>query len=187
MSNGEILTRFGISKNLAYGLLFQSILVIFSTIITLWGIFFNIQSTNLTLNYITNFISLFVCISLLVYSFYGFNAKNNQEAFFTASIILYIILIFFGLITSALNLKNPSVILTIIILISSIFFLHEHITNFKSANFAMLIIVISSVIVVILNILEGMPWFVSIKYIVIPVTIGLTYFERSKRGKYEFI
>ena len=95
MSNGEILTRFGISKNLAYGLLFQSILVIFSTIITLWGIFFNIQSTNLTLNYITNFISLFVCISLLVYSFYGFNAKNNQEAFFTASIILYIILICF--------------------------------------------------------------------------------------------
>lgn len=32
-----------------------------------------------------------------------------------------------------------------------------------------------------------MPWFAAVKYIIIPVTIGLTYFERVKRGKYELI
>ena len=88
MNNDEILAKYGISKKLAYGLMFQTILVIFATIISLWGVFSLLNQTGINSNYITNFISLLVCISLLVYSFYGFNAKRNQEAFFTSSIIL---------------------------------------------------------------------------------------------------
>lgn len=67
-------------------------------------------------------------------------------------------------------------------MISAIFFLHEYLKNFKSANYAMLIIVISSFIVVIFNIMGGMPWFAAVKYIIIPVTIGLTYFEELKEA-----
>ena len=182
MNNDEILAKFGISKKLAYGLMFQTILVIFATIISLWGVFSLLNQTGINLNYITNLISLLVCISLLVYSFYGFNAKRNQEAFFTSSIILFIILTIFGLITTTLNLKNPSNIFIMITLISTIFFLSEY----QSANYAMLIVIISSVISVILNIMAGMPWFVAVKYLIIPVSMGLTYFERTKRGKYDF-
>ena len=186
MNNDEILAKFGISKKLAYGLMFQTILVIFATIISLWGVFSLLNQTGINLNYITNLISLLVCISLLVYSFYGFNAKRNQEAFFTSSIILFIILNIFGLITTTLNLKNPSNIFIMITLISTIFFLSEYLKSYKSANYAMLIVIISSVISVILNIMSGMPWFVAVKYLIIPVSIGLTYFERTKRGKYDF-
>lgn len=186
MNNDEILAKFGISKKLAYGLMFQTILVIFATIISLWGVFSLLNQTGINLNYITNLISLLVCISLLVYSFYGFNAKRNQEAFFTSSIILFIILNIFGLITTTLNLKNPSNIVIMITLISTIFFLSEYLKSYKSANYAMLIVIISSVISVILNIMSGMPWFVAVKYLIIPVSIGLTYFERTKRGKYDF-
>ena len=184
--NDEILAKFGISKKLAYGLMFQTILVIFATIISLWGVFSLLNQTGINLNYITNLISLLVCISLLVYSFYGFNAKRNQEAFFTSSIILFIILNIFGLITTTLNLKNPSNIFIMITLISTIFFLSEYLKSYKSANYAMLIVIISSVISVILNIMAGMPWFVAVKYLIIPVSMGLTYFERTKRGKYDF-
>lgn len=186
MNNDEILAKFGISKKLAYGLMFQTILVIFATIISLWGVFSLLNQTGINLNYITNLISLLVCISLLVYSFYGFNAKRNQEAFFTSSIILFIILTIFGLITTTLNLKNPSNIVIMITLISTIFFLSEYLKSYKSANYAMLIVIISSVISVILNIMAGMPWFVAVKYLIIPVSMGLTYFERTKRGKYDF-
>lgn len=186
MNNDEILAKFGISKKLAYGLMFQTILVIFATIISLWGVFSLLNQTGINLNYITNLISLLVCISLLVYSFYGFNAKRNQEAFFTSSIILFIILNIFGLITTTLNLKNPSNIVIMITLISTIFFLSEYLKSYKSANYAMLIVIISSVISVILNIMAGMPWFVAVKYLIIPVSMGLTYFERTKRGKYDF-
>lgn len=186
MNNDEILAKFGISKKLAYGLMFQTILVIFATIISLWGVFSLLNQTGINLNYITNLISLLVCISLLVYSFYGFNAKRNQEAFFTSSIILFIILTIFGLITTTLNLKNPSNIFIMITLISTIFFLSEYLKSYKSANYAMLIVIISSVISVILNIMAGMPWFVAVKYLIIPVSMGLTYFERTKRGKYDF-
>ena len=186
MNNDEILVKFGISKKLAYGLMFQTILVIFATIISLWGVFSLLNQTGINLNYITNLISLLVCISLLVYSFYGFNAKRNQEAFFTSSIILFIILTIFGLITTTLNLKNPSNIFIMITLISTIFFLSEYLKSYKSANYAMLIVIISSVISVILNIMAGMPWFVAVKYLIIPVSMGLTYFERTKRGKYDF-
>ncbi|WP_405307614.1 hypothetical protein [Methanobrevibacter sp.] len=38
----------------------------------------------------------------------------------------------------------------------------------------------------IFNMMNGMPWFIALKYIVIPVTIALTYFERVQRGKYDF-
>ena len=186
MNNDEILAKFGISKKLVYGLMFQTILVIFATIISLWGVFSLLNQTGINLNYITNLISLLVCISLLVYSFYGFNAKRNQEAFFTSSIILFIILTIFGLITTTLNLKNPSNIFIMITLISTIFFLSEYLKSYKSANYAMLIVIISSVISVILNIMAGMPWFVAVKYLIIPVSMGLTYIERTKRGKYDF-
>ena len=54
MSNDEILSKFGISKRLAYGLIFQSILVIFATIISLWGVFKLYNQTGITLNYTTN-------------------------------------------------------------------------------------------------------------------------------------
>ena len=101
MDNDEILARFWISKRLAYGLFFQSILVMCSTVISIWGLF-EIK-TEFTLEYIINIISLFVCISLLVYSFYGFNAKKNQEAFFTSAIILYIIFVLSGLLVTALD------------------------------------------------------------------------------------
>ena len=73
-----------------------------------------------------------------------------------------------------------------ITLISTIFFLSEYLKSYKSANYAMLIVIISSVISVILNIMAGMPWFVAVKYLIMPVSMGLTYFERTKRGKYDF-
>ena len=174
-------------KRLAYGLLFQSILVIFATIISLWGVFDLLNRTGITLNYVTNFISVIVCISLLIYSFYRFNKTKYQEALFTISIILYIILVIFGLFSTVFNVKSPIAMCTVVILISSIFFLHEHLKSYKSANYAMMVIVIASFIVVVLNIMGGMPWFISVKYLIIPVTIALTYFERAQSGKYEFI
>lgn len=187
MSNDEILSKSGISKKLAYGLQFQSILLIFTTVISLWGAFNFFNPKSITLNYITNIISVIVCISLIIYSFYRFKNKKYQDAFFTISVILYLILTIFGMLTTTFNVKSPMTICTIIILISAIFFLHEHIKSYKSANYAMMIIVISSFIVVILNIMGGMPWFVAVKYLIIPVTIALTYFERAQSGKYEFI
>jgi hypothetical protein len=187
MGNDEVLSKLGISKKLAYGLQFQSILLIFATIISLWGVFKLFNQTGITLTYITNFISVFVCISLLIYSFYRFKNKKYQDPFFTISIILYIILIIFGLFSTVLNVRSPMFICTVIILISAIFFLHEYLKNFKSANYAMLVIVIASFIVVILNIMGGMPWFAAVKYIIMPVTIALTYFERAQNGKYEFM
>lgn len=127
-----------------------------------------------------------VCISLLVYSFYGFNAKRNQESFFMSAVILYIVLTLFGLLVINIDFKNPVGMLTVVTLISIIFFLHEYRINYKVANFAMLIVLASSVIVLVFNMMDGMPWFVAIKYIIIPVTIALTYFERVQRGKYDF-
>lgn len=186
MNNEEILARFGISKRLVYGLFFQSILVIFATIISIWGVI-KLFNQGLTLTYITNIISLLVCISLLVYSFYGFNSERNSEAIFIVSVGLYIILIISGLITNTISLKNPASIFTIVTLIAAIFFLHEHAKNYQSANIAMLVVVISAVIVLIFNLMGGMPWFIALKYLIIPFTIGLTYFERSKRGKYKLI
>ena len=62
-----MLARFGISSRLAYGLIFQSILVICVTIISIWGIFE--LDPDFSLRYITNILSLIVCIDLLVYSF----------------------------------------------------------------------------------------------------------------------
>lgn len=183
MNNEEFLARFGISSKLAYGLLVQSILVIFAALISIWGIFGAYQG--FTLSYITNIISLLVCISLLFYSFYGFNAKN-QEAIFVSTIILYIILIIFGLLTTTIDFKNPASMLTVITLVSTIFFLREHRRSYKVANFAMLIVLISGFIVLVFNVMGGMPWFIALKYIIIPVTIALTYFERSQRGKYDF-
>ena len=178
MNNDEMLARLGISSRLAYGLLFQSILVICVAIISIWGIFEIKQG--FTLSYITNILSLLVCISLLVYSFYGFKAIWNQEAFFLSAVILYVLTIILG------DFKNPVGMLTVITLISMIFFLHEYRVNYKVANFAILIALISGVIVLIFNMMNGMPWFIALKYIVIPVTIALTYFERVQRGKYDF-
>lgn len=103
-----------------------------------------------------------------------------------AAVILDIILILFGLLAITTDFKNPVGILTIISLISMIFFIHEYRKNYKVANFAMLIALVSGVIVLVFNIMAGMPWHVALKYIIIPVTIGLTYFERAQRGKYDF-
>ncbi len=139
-----------------------------------------------TLSYITNILSFLVCIALLVYSFYGFNAKRNQEAFFLSAVILYIVVIIFGIFATTVDFKNPVGMLTVITLISMIFFLHEYRVNYKVANFAILISLISGVIVLIFNMMGGMPWFIALKYIIIPVTIALTYFERVQRGKYDF-
>ena len=184
MKENEILSRFGISSKLAYGLLIQSILVIISAIISLVGILD--ISDGITLRYITNLMSFITCISLIVYSFYGFNSKRNQEAFFISSICLYIILTILGLLTSAISLKNPVSILTVITLISSIFFLLEYQKNYKVANYAMLIIIITCIIVMLVNLMMGIQWFIVIKYIIITISIGLTYFERVQRGKYDF-
>ena len=60
MNNDEMLARLGISSRLAYGLLFQSILVIWVAIISIWGIFEIKQG--FTLSYITNILSLLVSI-----------------------------------------------------------------------------------------------------------------------------
>ena len=39
----------------------------------------------------------------------------------------------------------------------------------------------------VFDVMNGeMYWFVAIRNIVLPVTIGLTYFERVQRGKYDF-
>ncbi|WP_407432798.1 hypothetical protein [Methanobrevibacter sp.] len=183
MDNDEILARFGISQRLAYGLLFQSILIIIATIISIWGIF----KTDLdTLSYMTNVISLVVCILLLVYSFYGLNAKKSREVLFTTILVMYILLILMGLFVNIVDLKSPTGLLTVILLISTIFFMSEYRKNYKVANYALLVILIASTIITIFDIMAGLPWFAALKYIIIPVTIGLTYFERVQRGKYDF-
>lgn len=79
MDNDKMLARFGISSRLAYGLIFQSILVICVSIISIWGIF-EIKS-GFTISYITNILSLLACIGLLIYSFSGFNAKRSRKLF----------------------------------------------------------------------------------------------------------
>lgn len=61
MNDDKMLVRFGISSRLAYGLIFQSILVICVSIISIWGIF-EIKA-GFTLSYITNILSLLVCIA----------------------------------------------------------------------------------------------------------------------------
>ena len=186
MNDDEIRARFGISSNLAHGLFIQSILVIFAALISIWGVFELYNQGDFSLRFITNIISLIVCIALLVYSFYGFNAEKHQEYFFIGAIVLYIILIVFGLFTSAFDFKNPISFLTLITLIASIFFLHDYRRSYQSANFEMLVVIVTGIIVVIFDIFGGMPWFIAIKYIIIPISIGLTYFERTERGKYAF-
>ena len=181
MSNDKIYEKIGISSRLAYGLMFQCVLVIFATIISIWGIF---ELKEFGLRYITNVISLIVCISLLIYSFYGFNAKKNQEIFFIVSVVLYIVLIIFGLFTNVFDYRSPTTLLTLVTLISTLFFLHDYAKSYRSANYALFITVIASAIIVILSIMGGMHWYTAVKYIIIPVTIALTYFERVKRGKY---
>lgn len=153
-------------------------------IISIWGMFE--LRMGFTLSYITNILSFLVCIAFLVYSFYGFNVKRNQEAFFLSAVILYIVVIIFGIFATTVDFKNPVGMLTVITLISMIFFLHEYRVNYKVANFEILISLISGVIVLIFNMMGGMPWFIALKYIIIPVTIALTYFERVQRGKYDF-
>ena len=184
MDDSEIFARFGISSKLAYGLFIQSLLVIIAAIISIWGIFELMHQDIFSLRFITNFVSLLVCIFLLIYSFHGFNAKKHQEAFFIAAIVSYIILIILGLFTSAIDFKNPVSLLTLITLISAIFFLSEYTKSYKSANIAMFVVIVSGIIVMIFDVFGGMPWFIALKYIIIPVSIGLTYFERSQRGKY---
>ena len=94
MNDDEILARFGISSKLRYGLIIQSLLVLIAAIISLWGVFKLYNPHYFSLRFITNIFSLLVCISMLVYSFYGFNSKTHQEAFFKSTIVLYIILTF---------------------------------------------------------------------------------------------
>lgn len=50
----------------------------------------------------------------------------------------------------------------------------------------MLLAIVLGVIVLIFNMVGGIPWFIGLKYIIIPFIIGLTYFERVQRGKYDF-
>lgn len=76
--------------------------------------------------------------------------------------------------------------LTIVTLFSMMFFLADYRKNYKVANFAMLLALISAFIVLVFNVMGGVPWFIALKYIIIQVTIGLTYFERVQRGKYDF-
>ena len=68
MNNDEMLARFGISSRLAYGLLFSKYICNMCSYNQYMGIF-EIKR-GFTLSYITNILSLLVCISLLVYSFY---------------------------------------------------------------------------------------------------------------------
>lgn len=185
MYDDDLLARLGISRKLAYGLFFQSILVILATIFSIWGVI-ELYPKGFTMQFITNIISLLVCISLLIYSFFGFDAEKNQEIFFIVSIILYIILIICGFFASSIDFKNPVSFLSIVTLISAIFFLRSYMDNCKSANFAMLLIIISGIIVVVFNVAGGMPWLAVPKYIIMPVSLGLTYFERAQRGKYDF-
>lgn len=187
MNDDEILARFGISSKLRYGLIIQSLLVLVAAIISLWGVFKLYNPHYFSLRFITNIFSLLVCISMLVYSFYGFNSKTHQEAFFKSTIVLYIILTLLGLFSSSIDFKNPFSLVTAITLISAIFFLQEYNKNYVSANFAILLIIISATVVVFFNVLAGMPWFTAIKYIILPFTIGLTYFERVQRGKYPLL
>ena len=174
MDNDEILARFGISQRLAYGLLFQSILIIIAAIISLIGVFK------------TDLISLVVCILLLLYSFVGLNGKKSREVLFTTILIMFILLILVGLFANMMDLKTPTGLLTVILLVSAIFFMSEFRKNYKVANYALLVILIASTIITVFNIVAGLPWFAALKYIIIPVTIGLTYFERVQGGKYDF-
>lgn len=185
MDSSEILARFGISEKLAYGLFIQSIFVILAAIMNLWRLIEVFPQYGFNYIVLTNIISVLCCISLLVYSFYGFNAEKNQEAYYISAIILYIIILFLGVLSNLINNGSPIGYVIILPLITTIYFLYAYKKNYRSAQYAMLLVLVLQVVVAIcLIVIIGTPWYVGLKILIIPVTIALTHFERVQRGKY---
>ncbi len=69
-----------------------------------------------------------------------------------------------------------------------IFFLHEYRVNYKVANFAILIALISGVIVLIFNMMNGMPWFIALKYLTLKEFKGVNTTSKFKllRNYFDF-
>ena len=184
MNEKEILARFGIGKKLAYGLLIQSILVIIATISAFYSIYIRFIEFGLSFSFITHIISCLVCIFLLIYSFYAFN-KDNSENYFRIIIGLFAIQLVFSALSCFMNVISPIVgFLNIIQLIILIYFFVAFTKNYKGAQYAMLLVIAIAIIIAIIRLTQGESWFSCFKFVIIPCTIALTYYERVLRGKY---
>ena len=182
MKGDEILSRFGIGKKLAYGLFIQSILVIIATLCAFYSIYIRFIEFGLSFSFITQIISCLVCIFLLIYSFYAFN-KENSETYFRIIIGLFAIQLVFGALSFFMNVGSPIVgSLRIIQLIILIYFFVAFTKNYKGAQYAMLLLIVMQIIITIIS-FDG-NWVIDFKFLIIPCTIALTYFERVQRGKY---
>ena len=183
MNEKEILARFGIGKKLAYGLLIQSILVIIATICAFYSIYISFIAFGLSFALITNILSCLVCIMLLIYSFYAFN-KENSENYFKIVIGLFAIQIVLAVLTCFMDVGSPIAgFLRIIELVLIIYFFVAFTKNYKGAQYAMLLIIVMQIIITIIVYMDS-NWFIGFKYLIIPCTIALTYYERVLRGKY---
>ena len=184
MNEKEILSRFGIGKKLAYGLFIQSILVIIATIIAFYNIYSGFIEFGLSFNFIGQIISCLVCILLLIYSFYAFN-KENSEIYFRIIIGLFAIQLVLAVLSCFMDFGNPITgFLRIIQLIILIYFFVAFTKNYKGAQYAMLLVIAIEIIINIIGLTQGAPWFFVFKFLIIPCTIALTYYERVLRGKY---
>ena len=184
MNEKEILSRFGIGKKLAYGLFIQSLLVILATIIAFYNIYSMFIGFGLSFIFIGQIISCLVCIMLLIYSFYAFN-KENSENYFRIIIGLFAIQLVFAVLTCFMNVDSPILgFLTLIQLIILIYFFVALTKNYKGAQYAMLLVITIEIIIAIIRLTLGTSWVLCFKFLIIPCTIALTYFERVQRGKY---
>ena len=184
MNEKEILSRFGIGKKLAYGLFIQSILVIIATIFAFYSIYVRFIEFGLSFDFITQIIACLVCIFLLIYSFYAFN-KDNSENYFKIIIGLFVIQLVFSALSWFMDDGSPILgFLTIIQLIILIYFFVAFTKNYKGAQYAMLLVIAIEIIIVIIDLTLGAHWFSCFKFLIIPCTIALTYYERVQRGKY---
>ena len=134
--------------------------------------------------FLTNLASFMLCISLLAYSFYGFNAEKDQEAYYTAAIVLYIFVLVLGIMTNLFNTHNPAGYIEIITLIAALYFLYAYKRSYRSAQYAMLLIVALQIVVVIWLVMSGVNWYIGLRMIILPAAIALTHFDRVQRGKY---
>ena len=184
MNEKEILSRFGIGKKLAYGLFIQSLLVILATISAFYSIYIRFIEFGLSFNFITQIIACLICILLLIYSFYAFN-KENSENYFKIIIGLFAIQLVFAALGLFMNVGSPIAgFLNIIQLIILIYFFVAFSKNYKGAQYAMLLIIAIAIIIAIIRSTQGSSWFSGFKFLIIPCTIALTYYERVLRGKY---
>ena len=185
MDDDNDLTQIGISENFAFGLVFLTILVALVTIFTAFEVYEAFFEFGIGFRLMPTIISLFVCIFLLIYTYYTFNTDRISEKYFIAAIILYIIQKFFGALTYLINYNNPFGFIKVITFFAAIYFLYSYKKRYRTAQYAMLAIVVLELITELSNMyILGTDWFVTFKLVIIPCTIALTHYGTVLKDKY---